>query len=153
MGRLLYRLTAAVALAAGATAIDRPRTLDDASRPRDAAPRRVRREGPIADRLTLAPGMHAMTFEIVDATGDSELFRPDDRVDMLLMRSVPAPAGPATEVLQRNLRVLAVATVGRHGIDGRPVRVVYATLEVAGSDMKRLRFAPGSIRLVRHVRR
>lgn len=147
MARTLYRLVGAMAVAAGATAIDRPRTLHNGSlRPHE--PHMFDAQVPPV-RLLASPGNHALTIQIHDPQGLAKRLRPGDRVDVRLFPSVVPPEGPAFELLKEGARVLATAWVTRSDIEGRPATVTYATLEGTRGDSVRLANAGvrGSIQL------
>ena len=133
MGRTLYRLIGAMAVAAGATAIDRPRTLDN--------------------RGTWPDGQRALTIEIHDPHGLATRLRPGDRVDVQLFPSVPPVEGPPFEVLKEGARVLGTAWVMRPDVEGRLAAVAYATLEGTRADSVRLANAGarGSIQLAQSL--
>ena len=133
MGRTLYKLIGAMAVAAGATAIDRPRTLDN--------------------RGTWSHGQRSLTIEVHDPHGLATRLRPGDRVDVRLFPYVPPAEGLPFEVVKEGARVLATAWVMRPDVEGRPAMVAYATLEGTRADSVRLARAGvrGSIQLVQSL--
>ena len=151
MGRTLYRLIGAMAVAAGATAIDRPRTLDNRGTRPDGP--RVFDASPPVVRVLVPPGKRALTIEIHDPHGLATRLRPGDRVDVRLFPFVPPAEGPRFEVVKEGARVLATAWVMRPDVEGRPATVAYATLEGTRADSARLANAAvrGSIQLAQSL--
>jgi pilus assembly protein CpaB len=109
-------------------------------------------EGQAASISALLPdGMRAATVRINDVSGVAGFIQPNDRVDVLITRTVPGGDRDTevTDVLLQNIRVIAM---GEHAkdADGKPITARTATLEVAPIDAQKLALgeAAGSLSLV-----
>jgi len=105
----------------------------------------------------LEPGMRAVSVPIDEATGNAGLVFPGDRVDLVLAQRLDrgAGAGSASEVVVRNVRVLAVgrrlSAAGEQGeLSSAKERTV--TLEVTPEGAKRVALAQELGRLVLSLR-
>lgn len=105
----------------------------------------------------LEPGMRAVSVPIDEATGNAGLVFPGDRVDLVLAQRLDrgAGSGSASEVVVRNVRVLAVgrrlSAAGEEGeLPSAKERTV--TLEVTPEGAKRVALAQELGRLVLSLR-
>lgn len=109
-------------------------------------------EGQSASISALLPdGMRAATVRINDVSGVAGFVQPNDRVDVLITRTMPGGdrETEVTDVLLQNIRIIAM---GQHAkdADGKPIPARTATLEVAPIDAQKLALgeAAGSLSLV-----
>lgn len=88
--------------------------------------------------VVLQPGMRAISIPVTAETGAGGFILPGDRVDVLQARSAGKDEDGAkallTEVLLRNIRVLAIDQSTAPAEDSKTVVGAVATLEVAASD-------------------
>jgi pilus assembly protein CpaB len=111
---------------------------------------KISAEGQGASISALLPdGMRAATVRINDVSGVAGFIQPNDRVDVLITRSMGDNNTDITDVLLQNIRVIAM---GQHAkdADGKPIAARTATLEVAPIDAQKLALgeAAGSLSLV-----
>jgi Flp pilus assembly protein CpaB len=98
----------------------------------------------------LTPGMRAVSTKISEQTAAGKLILPNDHVDVILIRRTQGGEGHVSEVLFRNVRVLAIgqtieAREGKKGSEGN-----VATLELTPAQAEQLALANtvGEITLV-----
>ena len=113
---------------------------------------KVSAEGQGASISALLPeGMRAATVRINDVSGVAGFIQPNDRVDVLITRTVSSGdrGTQVTDVLLQNVRVIAMGTNAK-GADGKPIPARTSTLEVAPLDAQKLALgeAAGSLSLV-----
>ncbi|WP_309645219.1 Flp pilus assembly protein CpaB [Phenylobacterium sp.] len=86
--------------------------------------------------VVVAPGMRAMAVPINAETAAGGFILPGDRVDVLQSRKAAEGDGVITEVLMRNLRVLAIDQATSPGKDAKTIVGAVATLELPASDVE-----------------
>jgi len=86
--------------------------------------------------VVVAPGMRAMSVPINAETAAGGFILPGDRVDVLQSRKAAEGDGFITEVLMRNLRVLAIDQATAPGKDSKTIVGAVATLELPASDVE-----------------
>ncbi|MDP3855660.1 Flp pilus assembly protein CpaB [Phenylobacterium sp.] len=86
--------------------------------------------------VVVAPGMRAMAVPINAETAAGGFILPGDRVDVLQSRKAAEGDGVVTEVLMRNLRVLAIDQATAPGKDAKTIVGAVATLELPASDVE-----------------
>lgn len=86
--------------------------------------------------VVVAPGMRAMAVPINAETAAGGFILPGDRVDVLQSRKAAEGDGMITEVLMRNLRVLAIDQATAPGKDAKTIVGAVATLELPASDVE-----------------
>lgn len=99
----------------------------------------------------LPAGMRAASVRINDVSGVAGFVQPNDSVDILITRQVPAADREvqATDVLLQNIRVIAIDQQAKNA-DGTPKLAKTATLQVTPLDAQKLALAQevGSLSLV-----
>ena len=113
---------------------------------------KVSAEGQGASISALLPdGMRAATVRINDVSGVAGFIQPNDRVDVLITRTVPGGDRETklTDVLLQNVRVIAMGQNAKSA-DGKPISAKTATLEVGPLEAQKLALgeAAGSLSLV-----
>jgi pilus assembly protein CpaB len=113
---------------------------------------KISAEGEGASISALLPeGMRAATVRINDVSGVAGFIQPNDRVDVLITRSIASGdrASTVTDVLLQNVRVIAMGTNAKSA-DGKPIPARTSTLEVAPLDAQKLALgeAAGTLSLV-----
>lgn len=103
-------------------------------------PRKIVRAGQTGYMaVVLQPGMRALSIPVTAETGAGGFILPGDRVDVLQARSAGKDEDGAkpllTEVLLRNIRVLAIDQSTAAAEDSKTVVGAVATLEVAAPDV------------------
>ncbi|HEY8054304.1 MAG TPA: Flp pilus assembly protein CpaB [Terriglobales bacterium] len=108
-------------------------------------------------KLTMAseldPGMQAVTFRTNDIQGVAGFVFPNDRVDVLLTRSVADGKLPLTQVIEQNVRIMAIDQADDQEMS-KPAVVKAITVEVTPEQAQRITLAQtmGVVSLaLRHV--
>lgn len=86
--------------------------------------------------VVLTPGMRAMSVAINAENAAGGFILPGDRVDVLQSRKASGDRGPVTEVLMRNVRVLAIDQKIDPAKDANSIVGGVATLEIPASDIE-----------------
>lgn len=86
--------------------------------------------------VVLTPGMRAMSVAINAENAAGGFILPGDRVDVLQSRKSSGNSGSVTEVLMRNVRVLAIDQKVDPEKDARTIVGGVATLEIPASDIE-----------------
>ncbi|HEY9234587.1 MULTISPECIES: Flp pilus assembly protein CpaB [Phenylobacterium] len=86
--------------------------------------------------VVLTPGMRAMSVPINAENAAGGFILPGDRVDVLQSRKSSGERGPVTEVLMRNVRVLAIDQKVDPEKDAKTIVGGVATLEIPASDIE-----------------
>lgn len=86
--------------------------------------------------VVLTPGMRAMSVAINAENAAGGFILPGDRVDVLQSRKPSGNGGPVTEVLMRNVRVLAIDQKIDPAKDANSIVGGVATLEIPATDIE-----------------
>jgi len=98
----------------------------------------------------LPPGMRAVSTKISEHTAAGKLILPNDHVDVILIRRAQGAEGHVSEILFRNVRVLAIGQTieAREGKKGSEGNVATLELTPAQAEQLALANAVGEITLV-----
>ena len=140
IGQTLFRFTGALLLAAGATAVDNPRVMADATKLRSV-------EAPVfvAQSVGITPGKRAFAIRITDMRGIvSAVTKPNARVDILVTPSQTEgePTQGIAKIVLSNVRVLAIGVLRHRTTSPPPPASGYVvTVEVTPEEAEQLALA------------
>ena len=91
--------------------------------------------------VVLQPGMRAVAIGVSVESGAGGFILPGDRVDIIQSRSSGNGAGPTTDTVMTNVRVLAIDQATAAAADAKAVVGAVATLELTPSDAEYITLA------------